>query len=193
MPRLVDHDARRGEIAAAACQAIAEHGIDSVKLTDVGRAAGCTTGAITHYFADKNAVLVAALDHASASLNARLQRRLDRAPGDVLAFLGETLPIGRKARAEIVVWYAFWARALNDRALTQRQRRMHRRWRDQVMACLEGMVARGEIAPPDDLREQAEGLCAIINGIGLRASLDPGEWPRERQVGQLRRYLARLA
>ena len=189
MPRIVDHDSRRGEIAAAACRVIARHGIDGMKLADVGTAAGCTTGAITHYFDDKNAVLVAALDHAVAAMNRRLERRLARAPDDVLGFFSETLPIGRKGRDEIVVWYSFWVRALGDPALLRRQRAMHRRWRAQVERCLAAMAARGEIAPADDPVEQAEGLCAVINGIGLRASLDPGEWPGERQVAQLRRYL----
>ena len=189
MPRIVDHDSRRSAIAAAACRVIAQRGIDGLKLTDVGTAAGCTTGAITHYFADKNAVLVAALDHAIGAMNLRIERRLARAPGDVLGFLSETLPIGSRGRAEIVVWYSFWARALSDPALMRRQRGMHKRWRAQVGRCLAGMAERGEIAPADDPVEQAEGLCAVINGIGLRASLDPGEWPARRQVGQLRRYL----
>ena len=192
MPRVVDHAARRNEIAAAACQAIARHGIDAVKLTDVGKAAGCTTGAITHYFSDKREVLVAALDHAIEAMNARMERRIAAAPEDVLGFLAEAMPIGRKGRAEIVVWYSFWARALSDPVLVRRQRAMHRRWRMRVEDCLSGMAARGEIVAPDDLVEAAEGLCAVINGIGLRASLDPGEWPAERQVGQLRRYVALL-
>ena len=39
MPRIVDHDARRDAIAAAACTAIARQGIDGVKL-DPGRRRG---------------------------------------------------------------------------------------------------------------------------------------------------------
>jgi len=193
MPRIVDHDSRREEIASAACQVIAQGGIEGLKLTDVGAAAGCTTGAITHYFADKNAVLIAALDHASATLNARLEARLRRAPDDVVGFFSETLPIGRRGRDEIVVWYSFWARALSDPALMRRQRAMHRRWRAQVERCLARMESRGELPATTDPAERAEGLCAMINGIGLRASLDPREWPAARQVAQLRRYLARLA
>lgn len=189
MPRIVDHDSRREEIAAAACRVIAQSGIDGMKLTDVGAAAGCTTGAITHYFDDKNAVLIAALDHAVAAMNIRLERRLEQAPEDVVGFFSETLPIGRKGRDEIVVWYSFWARALNDPSLVRRQRAMHKRWRAQVERCLAAMAERGDIAVADDPVEQAEAFCAIINGIGLRASLDPGEWPAHRQVAQLRRYL----
>jgi TetR/AcrR family transcriptional regulator, transcriptional repressor of bet genes len=192
MPRIVDHDSRRGEIAAAACSVIAQSGIDGMKLKDVGQAAGCTTGLITHYFEDKNAVLLAALDHAVTTMDARLERRLKRAPTDVVGFFSETLPIGRRGRDEIVVWYCFWARALNDPGLMRRQKAMHRRWRLQVERCLAAMAERGEIPPADDPVEQAEALCAIINGIGLRASLDPGEWPARRQSAQIRRYLDML-
>lgn len=192
MPRLVDHDVRRAEIAAAACGAIAKHGIDGVKLTDVGAEAGCTTGAITHYFADKNAVILAALDHAVSTMNARLDRRLRQDPDDILGFLAEGLPLDRRARAEIIVWYSFWSRSFSTPVLARRQRAMHKRWRAKVVLCLRRLEQRGEIGPCDDVEAEAEAVCAIINGIGLRASLDPGEWPAERQVEQLRRHLARL-
>lgn len=192
MPRVVDHEARRTEIAAAACQAIAECGIEGVKLTDVGEAAGCTTGAITHYFADKNEVLVAALDHAGATMNVRMERVLARDPDDAVGLLAEALPLDRKGRAEIVVWYSFWSRALADRRLTRRQRAMHRRWLDRVEALLASLAERGEAELAAPLPEEAEALAAMINGIGLRASLDPREWPKARQIAQLRRYLDRL-
>ena len=64
MPKLVDHDARRAEIAAAAADAIDEQGLDRVRLVDVARRASCTTGAVSHYFPGKDAVLEAALDWA---------------------------------------------------------------------------------------------------------------------------------
>src|SRR5690606_7429774 len=62
MPKKIDHDERRRDIARAAIAVIGEQGIDNTRLVDVARAANATTGTITHYFEDKDAVLLAALD-----------------------------------------------------------------------------------------------------------------------------------
>jgi len=53
----VDHDESRAQIAAAAVVAIDELGLDRVRLVDVAKRASCTTGAVRHYFPDKDAVL----------------------------------------------------------------------------------------------------------------------------------------
>ena len=50
------------------------------------------------------------------------------------------------------------------------------------------MVSRGEIVLSEDIKAEVVGIDAILNGIGLRAILDPDDWPAERQLAQLRRY-----
>ncbi len=62
MPKIVDHDERLDSISHAACAVIARVPLDRLTLRDIASAAGCTTGAVTHYFADKGQVLAAASD-----------------------------------------------------------------------------------------------------------------------------------
>ncbi len=193
MPRIVDHQQRKAMIAGAACSVIARSGLDSVTLAEVGREADCTTGTITHYFHDKEEVLLAALDHAIAAMNQRMVRRLKHDPRDAMGFLCETLPLGRHGRAETKVWYCFWSRAMHNDVLARRQRAMHRRWRSRVTTLLSAMQERGEIRLTLDPADEAEALCAMINGLGLRATLDPRDWPAARQKRLLQNYLARLA
>lgn len=192
MPRVVDHQERKTMIANAACMVIARDGLDALTLANVGREADCTTGTITHYFHDKEEVLTAALDHAIETMNARMVRRLKKNPEDVLGFLCETLPLGRRGREETKVWYCFWSRAMHDNHLAKSQRSMHLRWRARVRDLLLGMQTRGEIVLKHEIEDEAEALCAMINGLGLRATLDPGEWPAVRQVRLLEDYLSRL-
>ncbi len=193
MPRIVDHEERKTMIAGAACAVIARQGLESVTLAEVGSEAHCTTGTITHYFADKDAVLMAALEHAINTKNVRMQRKLDRDPEDVIGFLSESLPLGRLAKAETKVWYCFWSRAMHDPELGSLQRSMHKRWRGQIDRFLTTMQDRGEIELIFSLENEAEALCAVINGIGLRATLDPRNWPARRQTKLLEEHLARLA
>jgi AcrR family transcriptional regulator len=192
MPRIVDHDARRDAIAEAACKAIARQGIDGVTLTQVGAEAGCTTGAITHYFADKDAVMLAALECATDRLNARMARAILRDPTDLRGFLAESLPIHRESREGTKVWYSFWTRTFASPALNRRQRGMHVRWCNKIAERL--MIAReaGLLADDIDIAFEAETLAALINGIGIRAVLDARQWPASRQLAHLDSYLAKI-
>ncbi len=61
-----------------------------------------------------------------------------------------------------------------------------------LKTCLLGMQGRGEIVLDEDITAEMEEVDAMINGIALRAILDPDEWPAERQLAQLRRYVDRL-
>ena len=58
MPKVVDIDERRAELAAAAAQLIARAGVGAATMRDVAAEAGWTTGALTHYFADKRELLL---------------------------------------------------------------------------------------------------------------------------------------
>ena len=192
MPRLVDHDQRREAIAAAACKAIARQGIDSVTLGDIGNQADCTTGAITHYFEDKDAVMLAALDLVIQRLYHRMSRAVERDPTDLRGFLAETLPIRPESRDGIKVWFSFWTRTFSSRALNRRQRAMHVRWFNALTERLTVMDDAGLLKPDIDIAFETETIAALINGIGLRAVLDAREWPAKRQLAHLDAYLDKI-
>ncbi|MFE0054676.1 TetR/AcrR family transcriptional regulator [Streptomyces sp. NPDC059003] len=54
-----DHAARRAELLKAAASLIAQEGYASASLRKVAQRAGCTTGAVTYYFASKEELVVA--------------------------------------------------------------------------------------------------------------------------------------
>ncbi|RWM46176.1 MAG: TetR family transcriptional regulator [Mesorhizobium sp.] len=80
MPKIVDHDLRREQLAASACEAIAEWGLDRVKLVKIARSVGVTTGALTHYFPNKDTLLLAAQRFAMKSMSTRIVQRLTTDP-----------------------------------------------------------------------------------------------------------------
>ncbi|MBK7904923.1 MAG: TetR family transcriptional regulator [Proteobacteria bacterium] len=61
MPKAVDHDERREQIAHAACIVVANHGFEQATVVRIARAAGYTTGMLPHYFSSKQDILLAAL------------------------------------------------------------------------------------------------------------------------------------
>jgi len=56
---------RRREVCDAARRVIARNGLEVTTLRDISREGGFTTGVVTHYFPDKQAVIVGAFAAAS--------------------------------------------------------------------------------------------------------------------------------
>src|SRR5215510_7795076 len=57
-----DHEAKRRELLKAATSVIAEEGLANTSLRRVAQRAGCTTGAVTYYFADKEELVSSVAD-----------------------------------------------------------------------------------------------------------------------------------
>ena len=75
MPKVVDIEQRRAELAEAASRLIARAGIESATMREVAAEAGWTTGALTHYFSDKRELLLTTFQASLA--NRRSQRPTD--------------------------------------------------------------------------------------------------------------------
>ncbi|HMQ28716.1 MAG TPA: TetR family transcriptional regulator, partial [Acidimicrobiales bacterium] len=63
MPKIVDHEARRGEIVRAAWRIIVRDGFDAATMAAIAAEAGFANGALKPYFATKHDLLVAAFEH----------------------------------------------------------------------------------------------------------------------------------
>lgn len=192
MPKIVDHNARRTELAAAACQAIFDIGIDKLTMIDVGKVAGYTTGVLTHYFANKDELMQAACDHAWGSIQEKMALHLAQDEPDYFGYLAELLPISAENRVAVVVWFHFWLQGLNSPALAERHRVNREGWMANLADVLAAMQANGEIGTGVDVTAEAIGVDAFINGISLRAIINPDDWPAERQRSELERYIGRL-
>src|SRR5215475_10436042 len=94
MPKIVDHDQRRDEIALVACRVVAENGFDQATIVRIAREAGYTTGMVAHYFDTKQDIIIAALRLILRRIEERLTRPAGaEKPADLLTLLSEALPI----------------------------------------------------------------------------------------------------
>lgn len=187
MPRAVDHDARRSRLARATADVIAGSGLEAAGLREVARASDLTTGALTHYFASKAELLDAAYEAAMERLLARQQdwRAADAPPhgAALVALLADILPLDPDALRDWRVWLAFSARALVD----ERLRGRHRDYYARITATLAAELGGGP-----DARALADLLVAIVDGLGVRIMLEPGDWPRARVEATLALALPHL-
>jgi len=172
-------------IAEAAISVINRAGLEGARLRDVARAANVTTGAVTHYFDGKDAVLEGTLEEIVRRTLARMETPVDPASaGDVAAFIGRVcryLPITQESREEWRVWLAFWGRAIADERLRGVHRRHYRNIVDRLVDPLLALTATGPTPSRERALKCADALVAAIDGVGTRATLEPDLWPPKRQ------------
>ena len=181
MPKRVDVDAQRRTIASAAIRVIDAAGLDGARLRDVARAARVTTGAVTHYFDGKHAVVEAALAEIVRRTLERLDAGRHKRPSDAATFVrqvGAYLPIDDPSRQEWRVWLAFWGQAIADVRLREIHRRYYAAFVQHVADALR------LLAPERSSREArgcADAVIAALDGVGTRATVEPEGWSPKRQ------------
>jgi AcrR family transcriptional regulator len=179
VPRIVDHEERRSHLADAAATLIADAGLDAAGLRQVARAGAVTTGAVTHYFDSKEALLDAAYTAVMERLAAQQQAGppIEVQDAGVLAgYLSCFLPNDADSRRDWRVWLAFSARALVDPHLAAQHRAAYARITAQLAA---------EVADLPDAAAIADMLVALIDGLAIRMMLEPGDWPVTRVLAVL--------
>jgi TetR/AcrR family transcriptional regulator, transcriptional repressor of bet genes len=193
MPKFVDHDRRRDEIALIACRVVAEHGFEKASMVRIARAAGHTTGMLAHYFDSKQDIIIAALRLILRRIEERLTQSVTAAArADLLALLTEALPVDEQRRTECAFWIAFWGQVSTDRRL----RRINGWVHGQYLRLFERCLAQGWAAWPEwpaGTRETVlRSLVTFINGLTAGAVANAGDWPPQRQIEQLRLQLELL-
>ena len=192
MPKIVDHEQRRDEIALVACRVLAEYGFDQATIVRIAREAGYTTGMVAHYFDTKQEIVVAALRMILRRIEERLTEGADAERPDLLTLLTEALPVDEKRYIECAVWMAFWGQVPADRRLKRINAWLHREYLRLFERCMARGWAEWRQWTPAT-REQV--LCSVItfiNGLTASTVASRADWPAARQVAQLRLQLELL-
>jgi TetR/AcrR family transcriptional repressor of bet genes len=192
MPKIVDHEERRQEIARATVDLISEKGIDSLKLTDIADALGCTTGVVTHYFNSKEEILIDAARLANQNLVDRSGARFEIDPDDFLGAAIEALPLDQHRLTEWRTWLSFWGEAVTDSELGMEIQSQFSAWTSSTERIIEDGIKRGVLRNDLNPVHETDRWHALLDGIGLQAALNPDDWPPERQIRPLREYFEGL-
>ncbi|MBD2857792.1 TetR/AcrR family transcriptional regulator [Spongiibacter sp. KMU-158] len=74
--RKVDHDHRRIEVAEAAAKLISREGMEGLTTRALAKELGCSIGVLSHYFHNKEEIVIAAFRWADQRIDARMQAAL---------------------------------------------------------------------------------------------------------------------
>ena len=193
MPKIVDHDQRRDEIALVACRVVAEHGFDRASMVRIAREAGYTTGMLAHYFESKQDIIIAALRLILRRIDERLTRP-QRTPArpDLLALLTEALPVDEHRHTECAFWTTFWGQVTTDKRMKRINAWVHREYMRLFERCLAGAWAEWPQWSPATRDQVLRSLVTFINGLTASAVANRSDWPPDKQVAQLRLQLQLL-
>lgn len=184
MPKLVDHDARRAEVATLAQDVICEQGLASLTLRDVAGKGGWSPTAVTHYFRNREELLVFTLQHSRDEAGRRVAAAMEGGTDLLQATIEQTLPLDEPRRRQWQVWLAFWGSAVGSPALASVQSDAQRRFRGQLRTGLEARGFEG------DLDHESGRLVALVDGIAVQATFAPKQWPADRQLAQFSNHLS---
>ena len=177
MPKIVDHEQRRDEIALIACRVVAEHGFDQATIVRIAREAGYTTGMVAHYFDTKQEIVIAALRLILRRIEERLTRPEADVQADLLTVLTEALPVDEQRFTECAFWTAFWGQVSADKKLKRINAWVHR----EYMRLFERCLARGwpewEQWSPGVREQILRSVMTFINGLTASAVASQSDWP----------------
>ena len=192
MPKIVDHERRREEIALVACRVVAHYGFDQATIVRIAREAGYTTGMVAHYFDTKQDIIVAALRLILRRIEERLTPSAADGAQDLLALLTEALPVDETRYMECAVWIAFWGQVPADKRLKRINGWLHREYWRLFERCLARGWSEWRDWPPDTREQVLRSVMTFINGVTASTVVSRGDWPAARQIEQLRLQLELL-
>ncbi|BDH55508.1 transcriptional regulator [Tsukamurella sp. PLM1] len=195
MPRSVDHDERRAQIADALARVAARDGLHAVSMRSVAAEAGVSLRLVQYYFTSKQQLLVGALRRLEEQSNERWRERLSAldapTPRDVLdAFLLEAIPTDGPSYAFYRVSSAFAALAMTNPALAAEPLAGGvGRLRSSIHEAFLEADRLGQVAPGVDLGVETDSLIALCNGLSTAVVI--GHHTPERAVEVARYHLDR--
>lgn len=191
MPKVVDHDQRRRELSELAYQIITQDGFDAATYRALADRAGCTTGMIVHYFPKRDDILLGALSHAETVTRAAMDYCLENYPGleALRQCLFSVIPANRKLGSHWRLWISFWGRATSNENLRNKQRKAYGEAIQRWGAYIKKAQDAGALNKSLDVRSEAQGVMALLDGLGVQAMVGRGSLTGNQQKRMIDTYL----
>lgn len=192
MPKVVDHEERRRELAEAVWRVVLRDGVEGVSVRAVAAEAGWSTGALRHYLGTKEELL-------AAGSRLVVRRVIERFEGGsyggtpreaVRGVLGEVLPLDEERRTEAKVWFAFAARSLVDKRVAEEHEMLFDGTRELCSRVARQMHEGGWLVDGLDPDEEAGRLHALVDGLAVHGLI--GRLDNDGMLAVLDAHLARI-
>ncbi|MFE0579890.1 TetR/AcrR family transcriptional regulator [Streptomyces sp. NPDC058874] len=197
MPKRVDHEERRTQIAEALVRVAGRRGLHAVGMRDVAAEAGVSLRLVQYYFQTKEKLLFYGLQHLTDRFTARVGARLDAVSPDpgvratVEAILLASLPVDEESRTFHLLYSSYSILSVTDDALAAQPFIDKPDAAEDALTGLLRQAQEGGLADPDaDARTEAISLLAMAATMGT--SILVGQRRPESAVAVLRHHLDRI-
>jgi TetR/AcrR family transcriptional repressor of bet genes len=167
---------RREQIVRATIRCLAREGYSGLTMKQVSREAGVSQGILHYYFADKRAILVAALHAVMDDLDARVRLAQARSGPDpaarLQALIEASLRTAVEAREVWVVFVEFWGEMMHDDRLRAINAALYTRMRRLIGALIRQGTRGGHFRAVESTRAAAVVL-GLLDGVALQLTFDP--------------------
>ncbi|MFF5988879.1 TetR/AcrR family transcriptional regulator [Prauserella flavalba] len=196
MPRKVDVEAQRAEIAAAVLRLAARSGLEAVSLREVAAEAGVSMGRVQHYFRTKEEMLLHGVRLAMRRMDTRIAERLRRLPeeGDeeqvLRAAIDEVLGDHPETRQVIRASVAYYARAQENTEVFEVLFGDDALLRELACRVVRTAQAQGRAPAGLDPWQEAHIIWALADSLSLKVAF--GQTSSEQAMATMRYHLDRV-
>jgi AcrR family transcriptional regulator len=183
----------RDRVLRAALDLIIEAGIDQVRLAEIARRAGMSSGQVMYYFTSKEHILLETLAWQEHQDTMRREAALAKVTGawrQLERFIELYLPATHPDPSWIL-WLEAWARAPHNRQVNLFLEELLNPWRDDLAALIARGVQEGAFAPPASLGDFTRRFIALLDGLALQRLQQMQESSRKR-LTELAMHAARI-
>ncbi|MEU6228486.1 TetR/AcrR family transcriptional regulator [Streptomyces sp. NPDC047042] len=189
MPKIVDHDERKKDLARALWAVVEREGVEGATIRSVAAEAGWTRGVIAHYFRDRDDLLLFAYRLA-------LQREQELGPTTetpalerLIGVLLRALPVDAQSRLDFKIWLGFMGRVADHPPLAEAVLEEHKDYHGRIRQLVESCVEEGILVPPWEAARAASTLATFVDGLGVMTALDPATYSPARLEQEVRDFL----
>ncbi|MFE5735916.1 TetR/AcrR family transcriptional regulator [Streptomyces celluloflavus] len=197
MPKRVDHEERRTQIADAFIRVAGRRGLHAVGMRDVAAEAGVSLRLVQYYFETKEKLLFYGVQHLTDRFTARVGTRLAAAGTDpgpratIEAILLASLPTDEESRTFHLLYSSYSILSVTDEALAAQPFLDNPDAAENALTgLLEQAQASGLADPGADARTEAISLLAMTATMGTGVLV--GQRSPESAIGVLHHHLDRI-
>jgi AcrR family transcriptional regulator len=159
----------RDRVLKAARDLITESGIDRVRIAEIARRAGMSSGQVMYYFTSKEHILLETLAWCEYEDTRRRREVLPKAAGawrQLEVFIDLYLG-GGAADPSWILWTEAWARAPHDTHVSKFLDELMRPWREDLAEIIDQGTRDGTFQPRRATGDLTLCLCALLDGLTM--------------------------
>ena len=183
MPKLGMEAIRRRQVMDAVIHILSTNGWRDLTIREVSDVAGISSGVITHYFSNKRALTLDAINDATLQFVKALSK-FEHRRGDaaerltaLVDFVSQPSPPGMP---EWRFWLSLFGRMPFDRVLQTEVQKVHRLYAEVIVRLVEEGVAERNFRPAHTPEDVAVKFISTSIGLCTHMVADPQDMPTER-------------